>query len=472
MTDLIAAREGELHRHLAAHPDDAGAWGQVYAVLFRSGRVAAAERALRRALVLAPERADSWLNRMVISNRLGTPEAAETAARRTLRLRPGDHNAYASLSHQLKARGALADAALLELDLKHPDCLNGPEQLLLMGDRLAENGNPAEARRCYAHALARAPFLHQGEPSRSGHIGRSWRPDPQGRPRILVTIAHYYQHRDIPGTDHGSLGHDPLPRAQALAEAIAGLTQSFGGGHLMLNVAGTGDTTGTGGGPAFLDIVVCTSQGRHALEHLAAPVGSWRHHSTDGPGYELGYECQTVLRDGLAAGYDWYCFLEDDIVIHDPLLLRKIAWFSAQAGSDAVLVPNRFEAAKPGQDAQVRKLYVDGDLKPHVTARLCALDDRPDLDFEMLGQRMRFVRPLNPHAGCYFLSHEQMAHWVAQPWFSERSRAFVGPLESAATLGILRAFRLYKPARANVDFLEVEHRHRKYFRAFARTLAS
>ena len=33
----------------------------------------------------------------------------------------------------------------------------------------------------------------------------------------------------------------------------------------------------------------------------------------------------------------------------------------------------------------------------------------------------------------------------------------VGPLESAATLGVMRTFRVYKPADANAAFLELEH---------------
>ena len=37
-----------------------------------------------------------------------------------------------------------------------------------------------------------------------------------------------------------------------------------------------------------------------------------------------------------------------------------------------------------------------------------------------------------------------------------------GPLESAATLGIMRHFRVYKPARENAAFLEIEHLDRRY----------
>ena len=40
--------------------------------------------------------------------------------------------------------------------------------------------------------------------------------------------------------------------------------------------------------------------------------------------------------------------------------------------------------------------------------------------------------------------------------------AFGGPLESAATLGVIRHFRAYKPARENAGFLEIEHLDPRY----------
>ena len=50
-----------------------------------------------------------------------------------------------------------------------------------------------------------------------------------------------------------------------------------------------------------------------------------------------------------------------------------------------------------------------------------------------------------------------MSHWLKQPGFPQRDCSFIGPLESAATLGIMRTFKIYKPALENADFLEVRH---------------
>jgi hypothetical protein len=167
----------------------------------------------------------------------------------------------------------------------------------------------------------------------------------------------------------------------------------------------------------------------------------------------LGYECQAVLRDRWG-NYDYYCYLEDDLILYDPWLFAKLAWFSSQAGMEALLLPNRFER---GTGELVNKAYIDGDLAPGVTARFQDVSEIPDFRGTALGVPLIFKRPLNPHSGCYFLTAEQMARWTRQPDFLDRSSSFVGPLESAATLGIMRAFRIYKPSRENASFLEIEH---------------
>ena len=73
-----------------------------------------------------------------------------------------------------------------------------------------------------------------------------------------------------------------------------------------------------------------------------------------------------------------------------------------------------------------------------------------------------FGRPLNPHAGCFFLSRAQLEHWIAHPAFADRGAAFIGPLESAATLSVMRAFRIYKPVVDNAAFLEIEHQSTQF----------
>ena len=105
----------------------------------------------------------------------------------------------------------------------------------------------------------------------------------------------------------------------------------------------------------------------------------------------------------------------------------------------------------------VHKAYVDGPLRAEVTAPFQNASELPLLDADVLGLRVAFRRPANPHAGGFFLTAAQMAAWAAKPYFLDRDARFVGPLESAATLGVMRAFRVYKPVADNAAFLELEH---------------
>jgi hypothetical protein len=123
-------------------------------------------------------------------------------------------------------------------------------------------------------------------------------------------------------------------------------------------------------------------------------------------------------------------------------------------GDDKLLQPNRYEA---GLNHLVPKVYVDGDLDEQVTAPFQDVRAGGPLAGEVMGLRVAFVRALNPHSGCFFLNARQMEHWARQPHFSDRASRFIGPLETAASLGIMRSFRVYRPAPANADFLEVQH---------------
>ena len=152
--------------------------------------------------------------------------------------------------------------------------------------------------------------------------------------------------------------------------------------------------------------------------------------------------------------YDFYCYLEDDLVVTDPWLFAKLSWFCGQVGPESVLLPNRFEVARGGV---AWKAYLDGDLDPEVTAKFQNRAGHPELRASFLGVDARFIRPLNPHSGCFFLSLDQMRAWAFRPEFLDRDCGFIGPLESAASLGVMRAFRVYKPALEVASFLEINH---------------
>lgn len=269
--------------------------------------------------------------------------------------------------------------------------------------------------------------------------------------RALFAIAHCFD-PDGAGS-HRSVRGDPEARAGALSEAIASLRRTFGTARYRVDLESREVLPGEEAGGDEIEIVVCTTRGLHLLDLLPTPADAYVHHATAVEPRLLGYECQAVLAEA-AGDYDRYCFLEDDIGVADPLFFAKLEWFGAQAGPRALLQPNRVEldAERGG-----RRVYIDGRLARSRTEAFQDTGDAPALQLSLLGRKYRFARPPNPHSGCYFLDPAQLERWMGHPSFLSRGSGFIGPLESAATLGIMSAFDVYKPAPGSMGFLEVEH---------------
>ncbi len=272
--------------------------------------------------------------------------------------------------------------------------------------------------------------------------------------RLLFTIPHFYKR--LPKTPsahrHGSSG-SARDRLYALTACLSAPHQLYGAAQCMMHLAHHRTGAANQGTTAEVHLVVCTTRGQHLLDDLSLDPRLFQHCPTDAEPELLGFQCREILR-GRLDDYDYYCYLEDDLIVHDPWLFVKLAWFNGHVGQDKLLLPNRFERA---QGPLVHKAYVDGDLARRVTAPFQNVDDCPWLESEVMGAKIVFRRPLNPHSGCYFLNARQMHHWSEQPHFLDRGASFIGPLESAATLGIMRAFKIYKPAPENANFLEIEH---------------
>ena len=203
-----------------------------------------------------------------------------------------------------------------------------------------------------------------------------------------------------------------------------------------------------------VDVVICTSGEDHLLARLDLSSGSYEHRPSGCPPPLLGFECHAVLRDRLG-DYDYYAYLEDDLISHDAWLFKKLAWFTAQLGDEVLLQPNRFEVSP--RLGLVHKAYIDGDLHGDVTAPFQDVSVMPVATGCLLGTSVTFHRAKNPHAGCFFLSAAQMQTWARKDHFLDRDTSFIGPLESAATLGIMRSFRVYKTTPESAGFIEIEH---------------
>ncbi len=283
--------------------------------------------------------------------------------------------------------------------------------------------------------------------------------------RILFTIAHCF--KPMIGGRYASQRNEPQPRLQAMTANIAALHQLFGKLQWNIDIGQRLALPANQLQAHELDIIICTTQNYHLLTQLPLPSQFYQHHPTQVEPMLLGFECQAVLRDCLGQ-YDYYCFLEDDLILHDPWFFVKLNWFTQQFGHLSLLQPNRYEVAIHGLS---RKAYIDGDLTLKATASFQNVKQRSQLQAETLGMTITFRRALNPHAGCYFLNANQLAHWVSQPYFLDRDIQFVGPLESAASLGIMKAFRVYKTVPEQAGFFEIQHFGMSYLNLIGKQLS-
>jgi hypothetical protein len=266
--------------------------------------------------------------------------------------------------------------------------------------------------------------------------------------RILITIAHFFNPSN--GGQYGSQ-RKPQPRIQALTQCITNVHQLFGN-QCIIDIAQRLAIPANLSQSHDIDIVICTTQNCHLLEQIPVPSVFYKHYPTKAEPMLLGFECQAVLKECLGK-YDYYCFLEDDLILHDPWFFIKLAWFTDLSGDLNLLQPNRYEVSI---SHIVRKAYIDGNLAPRVTAKFQNVQEQLELLGKIMNTSVVFRRALNPHSGCYFLNTRQMHHWVKQPYFLNRDTSFIGPLESAATLGIMQTFKIYKPV-THASFLEIQH---------------
>lgn len=115
----------------------------------------------------------------------------------------------------------------------------------------------------------------------------------------------------------------------------------------------------------------------------------------------LGLGCHLTLQRQLGS-YDYYGYLEDDLILRDGYFFQKLSWFNQQVGDSLVLQPNRFEVSQQGSP---EKVYVDADFES--ISQLFAgcphdFSDQQQLIAQFLGQRLQFNRARNPHSGCFF----------------------------------------------------------------------
>ncbi|MCX8102305.1 MAG: hypothetical protein N3D77_13815 [Geminicoccaceae bacterium] len=275
--------------------------------------------------------------------------------------------------------------------------------------------------------------------------------------RALVAIPHYF------APQSAAARHDSLrpgargARARALASAILRLHELFGADHLAACHPQGAALPAANPERMALDIVVCVQDGAHLLDDLPCPPGLFRRQPVQGPPQLLGFAAHEVLARGLGR-YDWYCYLEDDIVVEDPLFFRKLAFFNrnfaAPLDRPPLLQPSRYDSPVDGSPERLggpERLYPD-----HM-ASLAPLARGPRVQLTILDRTFTLEPCYHPHAGCFFLDARQMARLVGSPAFRDRTRIWATWLDTAASVAIAETFTVYKPAADSLTFLEVRH---------------
>jgi hypothetical protein len=249
-------------------------------------------------------------------------------------------------------------------------------------------------------------------------------------------------------------------QASARDERLRSLIAAICGPHQALGTAAYGLDHGEAKAwrmmprqPYTVDIVVCTTGNAHLLGQIQDLNHLFYHYATSAEPIMLGFECHKLLRDARGR-YDYYAFIEDDVVVADPLFFKKRRLFDQHFDAQALLQPNRYEASPTGP---VNKLYVDYRLKAHVTEKYQNIAEAPQLEIPFLDDVITFERTTYPSAGCFFLNAEQLNRWIESPYFLDGDVSYLSPLDSAVTLSVMKAFRIYKARLEQAWFLEVMH---------------
>lgn len=277
--------------------------------------------------------------------------------------------------------------------------------------------------------------------------------------RLLFVIPHFFhvdggeETKPLLKGRHASVTATAQSRVAALRKTVMSLHQNFGSSQAMIRHADRIAIQSNEATRHEVHVVVATAGNAHLMQDAEIPSELCHHSPQDVDPTRLGFSCHNVMRDRWG-NFDYYCYLEDDLSLNDSWFFEKLRWFNSHLGDENVLLPNRFERS---EQHAFKKCYIDGDLRAQVTKPFQDVSETPELKSTVLGRAVRMIRPLNPHSGCFFLNAAQMKSWIQQPYFEKQETNFIGPLESAATLGIMKTFRIYKPAPENASFLEIEH---------------
>lgn len=273
--------------------------------------------------------------------------------------------------------------------------------------------------------------------------------------RILITIPHFFRARSEEARHASHRGSARGIRAQALELSLVQLHALFSRQRVFAvsHIAKAFEQVPPTGHQ--LDVVIVTVPEHHLLQDIQVPGDMYHHHVvTDIDPMYLGFECHNLIKASLGQ-YDYYAYMEDDLVIHDPAFFDKLEFFNKASGQPSrLLQPHRYEIAvgEPAdKKALAHKVYNDYRGGNHTYPD-------PPFTFNALGRPITIERSTQPHAGCWFLNEAQARRFAGGGFFGWCGELlWNSPLDTAATWGLVRSFAIYKAALDSLDFFELQH---------------
>ena len=271
--------------------------------------------------------------------------------------------------------------------------------------------------------------------------------------KILIAIVHHWNPKG--NGRHQSLRQDPLPKLYALQDQLLALRR-LGSNQGVLDIGRKMVTPANESIRHDIDIHLITAGVNTVVSRMEPIYKSMVIEAKKRPmsSMHLGFEAQKHLSEYVDAGYDLMGYMEDDLIIHDQYFFHKINWFIEQLGEDSLVLPHRMELWR--RPDRVDKFYIDGPV-PEQDIRNIIPEPAQTVCANLPVGKVLFESPKNPHSGCFFLRSNQLRKWMTNDNWQDNDCTYVSPLESAATLGISKNFKLYKPAYCNAGWLELQH---------------
>lgn len=281
--------------------------------------------------------------------------------------------------------------------------------------------------------------------------------------KIFVAIPHHVG----PSNDKRQYGAEldsANTRRQYLLNTIDSLIQSF---HHLYDTQSSVDIEVVTG----IDNFVNTKALLKRYQEIPVTINV---RGVTSPANQIPFDCNyTIMSNFLTnkeTSYNYYCYVEDDIIINDPHFFTKLdhVYKSIEMthGIDALnsilISPIRYEWNN------FRYRVIDpwiGDKYARRYNLFAEVFDETKIRIMLGLKHITFSSPSNPHAACYFLKLHHMLKIASvqdpNKRLDCRDDSFVGPIESAADLPLMKNFVIFKPD-PNSRYLEVQHQGTRY----------